>query len=69
LMAVNFLDLYWLIMPTLSPDKVVFPIWLIVSWVGLGGLGIAFALWRLRGHYAVPVRDPFLSVSLRYRQP
>jgi hypothetical protein len=69
LMAVNFLDLYWLIMPTLSPDKVVFPVWLIASWVGLGGLGIAFALWRLRGHYAVPVRDPFLSTSLRYRQP
>jgi len=69
LLAVNFLDLYWLIMPTLSPDKVIFPVWLIASWVGLGGLGIAFALWRLRGHYAVPVRDPFLSVSLRYRQP
>jgi hypothetical protein len=69
LLAVNFLDLYWLIMPTLSPDKVIFPIWLVASWVGMGGLGIAFALWRLRGHYAVPVRDPFLSVSLRYRQP
>jgi hypothetical protein len=69
LLAVNFLDLYWLIMPSLSPDKVIFPVWLIASWVGLGGVGIAFALWRLRGHYAVPVRDPFLSVSLRYRQP
>ena len=69
LLAVNFLDLYWLIMPSLSPDKVIFPVWLIAAWVGVGGIGIAFALWRLRGHYAVPVKDPFLSVSLRYRQP
>jgi hypothetical protein len=69
LLAVNFLDLYWLIIPSLSPDHVIFPVWLIAAWVGVGGLAIAFALWRLRGHYAVPVRDPFLSVSLRYRQP
>jgi len=69
LLAVNFLDLYWLIMPTLSPDKVIFPIWLIAAWVGVGGVAIAFAIWRVRGHYTVPVKDPFLSVSLRYRQP
>jgi len=69
LLAVNFLDLYWLVMPTLSPERVIFPVWLIAAWVGIGGVGIAFALWRLRGNYAVPVRDPFLSVSLRYRQP
>jgi hypothetical protein len=69
LLAVNFLDLYWLIMPTYSPEKVVFPLWLVAAWVGVGGVAIAFAIWRLRGHYAVPVKDPFLSVSLRYRQP
>jgi hypothetical protein len=69
LLAVNFLDLYWLVMPTFSPDKVVFPLWLLPAWLGVGGLAIAFGIWRIRGHYAVPVKDPFLSVSLRYRQP
>jgi hypothetical protein len=69
LVLVNLLDLYWLVVPTLSPDSVTFPWMLIPAWVGVGGIGIAFAIWRMRGHYTVPVRDPFLSVSLRYRQP
>jgi hypothetical protein len=69
LLAVNFLDLYWLIIPTLSPEHVAFPWMLPFAWVGVGGIAIAFAIWRLRGHFTVPVRDPFLSVSLRYRQP
>jgi hypothetical protein len=69
ILAVNLLDLYWLVVPSLSPTEFAFPLWLIPAWVGVGGIGIAFAIWRLRGHYTVPVRDPFLSVSLRYRQP
>ena len=36
---------------------------------GMGGLAVAFAIWKIRGHYNVPVKDPFLDVSLRYRQP
>jgi hypothetical protein len=35
----------------------------------MGGLAVAFAIWKIRGHYNVPVKDPFLDVSLRYRQP
>jgi hypothetical protein len=69
LVLVNLLDLYWLVVPTFSPDAITFPLALIPAWVGIGGIGVAFAIWRLRGHYTVPVRDPFLSVSLRYRQP
>jgi hypothetical protein len=69
LVLVNLLDLYWLIIPTMSPGEVTIPWMLPFAWVGVGGIAIAFAIWRLRGHYTVPVRDPFLSVSLRYRQP
>jgi hypothetical protein len=69
LVLVQLLDLYWLVVPTFSPDSISFPLALIPAWVGVGGIGTAFAIWRLRGHYTVPVRDPFLSVSLRYRQP
>ena len=46
-----------------------FSVWIIPAWLGLGGLGVAFALWKIRGHYTLPVKDPFLATSLRYRQP
>jgi len=26
-------------------------------------------VWRARGHFTVPVKDPYLSDSLRYKQP
>ncbi len=66
---VHFVDLYWLIVPTLSPEMPVFPWTLITSWLGIGGLATAFAIWRMRGRFALPVKDPFLAVSLRYKQP
>ena len=68
-LLMNLLDMFWLVMPTLNPDHVT-PHWsLLFAFVGLGGLATAFGLWKLRGHYTVPVRDPFLETSLRYRQP
>ena len=66
----NLLDLFWLVMPTLDPNnRDVRTGSLLFAFVGLGGLAMAFALWKLRGHYTLPVKDPFLDVSLRYRQP
>jgi hypothetical protein len=37
--------------------------------VGVGLVAIATGVWRLRGRLPVPVRDPYLAESLRYRQP
>ena len=68
-LLMNLLDLFWLVMPTLNDKQVVLSPWLIPAFIGPGGLAIAFAVWRIRGHYTVPVRDPFLDNSLRYRQP
>jgi uncharacterized membrane protein YpjA len=68
-LLVHLLDLFWLVMPTLDPNTVKFSLWIIPGWLGLGGLGVAFALWKIRGHYTLPVKDPFLDTSLRYRQP
>ncbi len=68
-LLMNLLDIFWLIMPTLDPNHVT-PHWtLLFAFVGLGALGTAFGLWKLRGHHTLPVRDPFLETSLRYRQP
>jgi hypothetical protein len=41
----------------------------LVAVAGVGLLTIAFGVFRLRGIYAVPVKDPYLADSLRYRQP
>jgi hypothetical protein len=68
-LLMNLLDIFWLVMPTLDAEHVKFHWSLISAWVGMGGLAVAFAIWKIRGHYNVPVKDPFLDVSLRYRQP
>jgi hypothetical protein len=65
----NFVDLYWLVIPTLSPDAMTFPIALVTSFLGMGGVAIATAMWIIRGHFTVPVKDPYLTFSMRYRQP
>ena len=69
ILLVHAVDLYWLILPTLSPDGAVFHWTMITAFLGVGGLTIAFAVWRIRGHFTVPVRDPYLGDSLAYRQP
>ena len=56
-------------MPTLSPDSVAFHWTNVTAFLGIGLLAIAFVVWRLRGRYPVPVKDPYLADSLRYRQP
>jgi hypothetical protein len=68
-LLMNLLDIYWLVMPTFDAEKARFHWSLPLAWLGLGGLAAAFAIWKIRGHYSVPVKDPFLDVSLRYRQP
>lgn len=69
ILLVHAVDLYWLIMPALSPDRLVFHWSLIPAFVGVGGIAVAFGVWRARGHFTVPVRDPYLGDSLAYRQP
>ena len=69
ILLVHAVDLYWLIMPTLARTAAPFHWTLITAFVGVGGMAVAFALWRIRGHFTVPVRDPYLADSLAYRQP
>jgi hypothetical protein len=69
---VHLADMYWLIFPEFSEAGPTMGPGLIaglVGFVGIGLLAAAFAVSRLRGQYTVPVKDPFLTVSLRYRQP
>jgi hypothetical protein len=69
ILLVHYVDLYWLIMPTIYPTEVSFHWTDATAFFGMGLLAIAFGVSRLRGQYAVPVKDPYLADSLRYRQP
>jgi hypothetical protein len=68
LMVVHYVDIYWLIMPALFPAGPHPHFAHFTALVGVGGVAVATALWRARGHYAIPVKDPNLSYSLRYTQ-
>lgn len=69
ILFVHAVDIYWLVMPALSPNGLPFHWTMVPAFVGVGGLAVAFALWRIRGHFTLPVRDPYLADSLAYRQP
>jgi hypothetical protein len=69
MLLVHFLDIYWLVMPSLDPENARFPWSLPFAVLGIGGIAIAFAVSKMRGQHPLPVKDPFLSTSLRYRQP
>jgi hypothetical protein len=69
ILLIHYVDIYWLVMPTLYPEGVSFHWTQPVAFVGVGLVAVAFAVWRLRGRLPVPVRDPYLAESLRYRQP
>jgi hypothetical protein len=65
---VHFLESYWIVLPALHPDGPHFHWTNLTAPLGIGGLWVAYAIFRLRGGYPVPVRDPYLRHSLRYKQ-
>jgi hypothetical protein len=66
LLLAHWVDLYWLVMPHLDPGGPRPSLWDLTAFVGVGGAAVAFTLFRLRGAFTVPVRDPYLEDSLRY---
>jgi hypothetical protein len=69
ILLVNYVDIFWLVMPALHPEGFSMHWTNFTAFIGVGLLGIAFGVSRLRGRFPVPVRDPYLPESLRYRQP
>jgi hypothetical protein len=69
ILVIHYIDVYWLIMPELSPGSPMPHLSDFTALVGVGGLCVAFAVWRLRGLYPVPVRDPYAVQAMRYDPP
>ncbi|HEX7128063.1 MAG TPA: hypothetical protein VF406_20085 [Thermodesulfobacteriota bacterium] len=66
LIALHYLDVYWLVVPTLHPDGAR-PHWLdLAALAGVVGVAVAFGGWRLRGVALVPASDPSLAAALRF---
>jgi hypothetical protein len=67
ILFVHWVDLYWLVMPHVNPDGPRPSLLDLTAFVGVGGVAVAWTVFRMRGVAAVPVRDPYLEDSLRYQ--
>ena len=64
LLVMHFLDLYWLVMPTLHPEGFRPSLLDVAALVTVGGCLLAAASWLMRRQALVPLRDPRLAESL-----
>jgi hypothetical protein len=69
ILVMHFVDLYWLVWPSYNPESPSFHFTLLTAFAGVGGVSVAYGLFRLRGQYSLPVKDPYIADSLRYVQP
>jgi len=66
ILAMHFVDLYWLVMPTLHPEGVRPSILDVAAFVAIGGGFVAAASWLMRREPLVPLRDPRIAESLAF---
>ncbi len=66
MLAMQLLDIYWLVMPVLQRDGVAPNLTDVAAFVGVGGLCVAWVSFQLGRHALVPVRDPRLDESLAF---
>jgi hypothetical protein len=66
LLAMHWVDLYWVVMPEASPEHAAPHVVDFALLVGFGGLFVAAAARALRGRSLVPERDPRLDESLNF---
>ena len=65
-LAMHFVDLYWLVMPTLHPEGFRPSALDVAALVAVGGCFVAAASWLMRREALVPMRDPRLAESLAF---
>ena len=66
ILFIHYVDIFWLVMPTLHPEGFSAHWTNVTAFLGVGLVAIAFAVSRLRGRFAIPVKDPYLAESFRY---
>jgi len=66
MLVMHYVDLYWVVMPTVSPGRVPLGLTDLGCFLGIGGLFLAGAALTARGRSLVPERDPRLAESLAF---
>lgn len=68
LLVVHAVDHYWLVVPQFSGEAEGphFQLSDLGAFVGIGGVAIAYLLFRMRGKTLVAVGDPYLAASVEY---
>jgi len=66
MLAMHYLDLYWLVMPAYHGEEAVSGLVLAAAFVGVGGLFLGLLGSLMRKPALVPVRDPRLPESLSF---
>ncbi|MFG0316142.1 MAG: quinol:cytochrome C oxidoreductase [Planctomycetota bacterium JB042] len=68
MLLMHWVDMYWLVMPSMRTETLGFSFVDVACLLGLGGLFVGGFLSRLRGQLLAPVRDPYFEDSLHFRQ-
>ncbi|MGE5235255.1 MAG: quinol:cytochrome C oxidoreductase [Acidobacteriota bacterium] len=66
MLAMHWIDLYWLVMPELRPTSPWPGAMDLLLLVALGALSLGFGVWRVRRRSLIPERDPRLRESLTF---
>jgi hypothetical protein len=66
LLAVHWIDMYWLVMPTFDPDRLPFGLLDVCCFAAVGCLLVAGVMWTARRCSPVPLRDPRLEEALAF---
>ncbi|RAP31996.1 quinol:cytochrome C oxidoreductase [Candidatus Marinamargulisbacteria bacterium SCGC AG-414-C22] len=66
LLAMHFLDLYWIVMPNIFPEGIHVTLLDVSIFIGIGGIFLGVFFKRLKNYYLVPIKDPRLSESLNF---
>ncbi|HOR29121.1 MAG TPA: quinol:cytochrome C oxidoreductase [Candidatus Sumerlaeota bacterium] len=66
MLAMHYLDMYYLAMPSFTHENVPFNIVDPALFIGMGCLFAAAVVWRLTRRHVVPIRDPYLAESLAF---
>jgi hypothetical protein len=66
LLIAHAVDCYWIVLPQINPEGPRFSLSDLFAFIGVGGLAIAFLIFRMRGKLLVPIGDPFIANSVEY---
>jgi hypothetical protein len=66
MMAMHYVDLFWLVMPSLTPDGVSFHVMDLTALFGVGGVFFAWFARTASKVNLIPVKDPNLAHSLAF---